>query len=44
MLFLILMLRKNNYVRVSEGKIKVYIGENGDPKDYRLSMEIDSKY
>ena len=35
---------KNNYVRVSQGKIKVYIGENGDPKDYRLSMEIDSKY
>ena len=35
---------KNNYVRVNEGKIKVYIGENGDPEQCKLMAEIDSKY
>ena len=35
---------KNNYVRVKEGKIKVYIGENGDPEQCKLMAEVDSKY
>ena len=35
---------ENKYIRVNEGKIKVYIGENGDPLQAKLSAEIDSKY
>ena len=35
---------KNNYLRVNNGKIKVYIAENGDPDDFKLYKEIDSKY
>ena len=35
---------KNNYVRVNSGMIKVYIAENGDPKQAKLSYEIDAKY
>ena len=35
---------KNNYTRVDNGKIKVYIGENGDPEQCKLMAEIDSKY
>ena len=35
---------ENKYVRVKDGKIKVYIGENGDPDDCKLMAEIDSKY
>ena len=31
---------KDNYVRVSKGKIKVYIAENGDPDQYKLKGEI----
>ena len=35
---------ENKYTRVKEGKIKVYIGENGDPDEFKLSTEIDSKF
>ena len=35
---------KNNYVRVEEGNITVYIAENGNPDDYWLKEEIDSKF
>ena len=35
---------KNNYERVKEGKIKVYISDNGDPDKAILSDEIDAKY
>ena len=35
---------KNNYERVKEGKIKVYISDNGDPARAILSGEIDAKY
>ena len=34
---------KNNYVRINEGKIKVYIAENGNPNEEpKLFAEIDS--
>ena len=36
--------KQNKYVRVDKGKIKVYIGENGDPSQAKLMAEIDSKY
>ena len=35
---------KNQYVRVKEGIIKVYIGENGDPEQAKLLAEIDSNF
>ena len=35
---------KNKYVRVNNGKIKVYISDNGDPSNAKLKSEIDSKY
>ena len=35
---------KNKYVRIKEGKIKVYIGENGDPNQAKLFAEIDCKF
>ena len=34
---------QNKYVRVTEGKIKVYIAENGDPAQAKLSTEINSE-
>ena len=37
-------INKNNYVRVNEGKIKVYIAENGDPKQSKLNYEINAKF
>ena len=37
-------IEKNNYIRIKDGIIKVYIGENGDPLQAKLSTEIDSKY
>ena len=36
--------KENKYVRVKDGKIKAYIGENGDPSQAKLLAEIDSKY
>ena len=33
----------NNYIRVTNGMIKTYIGENGDPKQFKLYAEVDSK-
>ena len=36
--------KQNNYTRVNDGKIKVYIGENGDPSQAKLMAEIDSKF
>ena len=36
---------QNKYVRVNDGKIKVYIAENGDPnQEPKLTIEVDSKY
>ena len=35
---------ENKYVRIREGNITVYIAENGDPDDYKLKEEIDSKF
>ena len=35
---------ENKYVRLKEGNITVYIAENGDPDDYKLKEEIDSKF
>ena len=35
---------KNNYVRVDNGIIKVYIAENGDPSNVLLTGEIDAVY
>ena len=36
---------QNKYVRVNDGKIKVYIAENGDPnQEPKLTAEVDSKY
>lgn len=35
---------QNKYVRVNEGIIKVCIAENGDPKQAKQCMEIDSKF
>ena len=35
---------ENRYVRIREGNITVYIAENGDPDDYKLKEEIDSKF
>ena len=36
---------KNDYVRINDGKIKVYIAENGDPNEEpKLNAEVDSKY
>ena len=35
---------ENKYIRVDKGKIKVYIGENGDPLQAKLMAEIDGKY
>ena len=35
---------QNKYVRVTNGKIKVYIGENGDPEQAKLLAEVDSKF
>ena len=36
--------QRNEYVRVNSGKIKVYIAEDGDPDNHKLSDEIDSKF
>ena len=36
--------KENKYIRVRDGLIKVYIGENGDPSQAKLMAEIDSKY
>ncbi len=36
--------KENKYVRVSDGTIEVYIAENGDPSQAKLSAEISSKY
>ena len=36
---------QNKYVRVNDGKIKVYIAENGDPnQEPKLTAEVASKY
>ena len=35
---------KNKYVRIKEGKIKVYISDNGDPSQAKLSAEINANY
>ena len=36
---------QNKYVRVNDGKIKVYIAENGDPnQEPKLTAEVDSAY
>ena len=35
---------KNNYVRVNKDKIKVSIGENGDPEQSILNAEIDASF
>ena len=35
---------KDNYVRVCRGKIKVYIGENGDPDQAKLSGEVKASH
>ena len=35
---------KNNYVRVDNGIIKVYIAENGDPSNVLLTGEINAVY
>ncbi len=35
---------QNNYIRVSQGKIKVYIAENGDLSETKLMAEINSNY
>ena len=35
---------QNKYVRIDNGIIKVYIGENGDPEQYKLMSEIDSDF
>ena len=35
---------KNNYVRVNRDKIKVSIGENGDPEQSILNAEIDASF
>ena len=34
---------ENKYIRIKEGKIKVYIGENGDPLQAKLRTEIDCR-
>ena len=34
---------QNKYVRVNNGKIKVYIAENGDPDQAKLNTEINSE-
>ena len=36
--------RKNNYIRVDSGIIKVRIAENGDPSNVLLSGEINAEY
>ena len=35
---------QNKYVRVNEGKIKVYISDNADPSQFKLNSEIDANY
>ena len=35
---------QNKYVRVSEGKIKVYIAENGDLSETKLMAQINANY
>ncbi len=35
---------QNKYVRIKEGKIKVYISDNGDPSQVKLSAEINANY
>ena len=35
-------IRENKYVRVKEGKIKVYISDNGDPSKFKLNHEINA--
>ena len=35
---------QNKYVRVNEGKIKVYISDNADPSQFELNSEIDANY
>ena len=35
---------QGKYVRVNEGKIKIYISDNGDPSKAKLENEIDAKY
>ena len=35
---------ENKYTRVKEGIIKVFIGENGDPNQSKLSKEINASY
>ena len=35
---------KNKYVRIKEGKIKVYIRDNGDPSQAKISAEINANY
>ena len=37
-------LPKNDYVRVDRNKIKVYIAENGDSTQSKLSGEIDANF
>ena len=36
--------QQNKYVRVDNGPIKVYIGENGDSEQFKLMAEIDSHF
>ena len=43
MLFLILMLKKIN-MRIKNGKIKVYISDNGDPSQAKLQDEVEANY
>ena len=35
---------KNDYIRVKKGIIKIYISDNGDPSQPKLSGEIDASY
>ena len=36
--------KENKYVRVNDGTIKVYISDNADPSQSKLSKDIDAKY
>ena len=37
-------IEKNEYIRVNNGKIKVYVAENGNPNEKKLEAEIDGKF
>ena len=36
--------KENKYVRVKNGKIKVYISDNGDPSQAKLQDEVDASF